>query len=65
MRIALIPKILKTYSPVHHPQKMNGNRRQYRTQGLTHLLDEQSRQVWIINKPWKLAAEIIISLSGF
>ena len=57
--------MLKPYSPAHHPQKTNANRRRYRTQWPTHLLDGQGRHVWITVKTWKLAAEIIPSRSGF
>ena len=52
IRIALTAKILKPYSPSHHlHQKTNNNRRRYRTQGLTHVLDGQGRHVKIIDNP--------------
>ena len=54
-------KILKPYSPAHHPQKTNVNRRRYRIQGLTHLLDGKGRHMWIIDKPWKLAAQALFT----
>ena len=45
-------KTILICSPYHQKKKKtNTNKRRYRTQGLTHLLDGQGRYVWIIDNP--------------